>query len=502
MTFALATPDQLAAVCRLYHRAADDMEARGLTQWRWGGYPREDILAEDIAKRRLYVACEEGAPVCALVLRDDAEPEEPEYRDMDWQYGCHPVALHRLAIDPGVSGRHVGQAGFAFAVAEAARLGFDALRVDTNSQNERALRLFSANMQRRVGPVYFAFDKTMAYICFESRLAGAAADGGQKPVDAAPRSPIPMQPAFRYGESTPWGGCKLRRFFPELPDERTGEALVISAIPGLNSVDASGATLQELIDRYGETLTGPLGARAFPLLLKLIDARDKLSVQVHPGDAYAREHEGGKLGKSEAWAILQADEGASILYGMKPGVTREALQAAVDAGEALDGLIRRVPVRAGDVFSIPSGMVHAIGGGILLYEIQQSSDVTYRFWDYNRTNAKGEKRPLHLRQAMDVVDARMEGRRADLCAQTAPGLHEVLRTPAFTLLHAVPGDAPLPLPPHASSFRMITAIDGSIDLRGENGGTTALPEGQSALIPACCGALTLHGGRALIAQVG
>jgi mannose-6-phosphate isomerase len=195
-----------------------------------------------------------------------------------------------------------------------------------------------------------------------------------------PLAPILMRPAYRYGSQTPWGGAKLRELYnKDTPDARTGESLELSAIPGLNSTDLEGTPLSHLIERYGKALVGTDIKGDFPLLLKLLDARESLSVQVHPDDAYARKHE-NKLGKTEAWYILSA----------QPAKVEE--------------LLRYVPVTQGDCFFIPSGTVHAIGEGIVLYEIQQSSDVTYRFYDWERRDKNGNKRTLHLKQAIDVTN--------------------------------------------------------------------------------------------------
>ena len=218
--------------------------------------------------------------------------------------------------------------------------------------------------------------------------------------------PLLMAPCFRSGEETPWGGSMLRDAFMKDAPEQTGESLEISALPGRESVVRNGShagrTLASMIELWGERLTGPQ-AGEFPLLLKLIDARETLSVQVHPGDAYAGAHEGGKLGKTEAWVILNCEAGAKLAYGVN--ANGKSLSEIFESGaEAIEGALSWVSVRPGDVYYIPSGMVHAIGAGIQLYEIQQSSDVTYRFWDWGRVGKDGNPRPLHIRQALDVTD--------------------------------------------------------------------------------------------------
>lgn len=216
--------------------------------------------------------------------------------------------------------------------------------------------------------------------------------------------PLLMAPYFRSGEETPWGGCMLRDAFLKDAPEQTGESLEISALPGRESMVRNGVhagkALNRMIELWGSGLTGTEDG-SFPLLLKLIDAADTLSVQVHPGDEYAMAHE-GKLGKTEAWMVLNCDAGAKLAYGMQ--TNGRTVQEIVDAGaESIEASLRWVNVRPGDVLYIPNGLVHAIGAGIQLYEIQQSSDVTYRFWDWNRIGKNGQPRPLHTQQAVDVT---------------------------------------------------------------------------------------------------
>lgn len=218
--------------------------------------------------------------------------------------------------------------------------------------------------------------------------------------------PLLMAPCFRSGEETPWGGSMLRDAFMKDAPAQTGESLEISALPGRESVVRNGIhagkTLPRLIELWGEALTGPLEG-GFPLLLKFIDARESLSVQVHPGDAYAQANEGGKLGKTEAWVVLNCEPGARLVYGVDAG-GKSLAEIFASGAEAVEGTLHWEDVRPGDVYYIPSGMVHAIGAGIQLYEIQQSSDVTYRLWDWGRVGKDGNPRALHIRQALDVTD--------------------------------------------------------------------------------------------------
>ena len=168
----------------------------------------------------------------------------------------------------------------------------------------------------------------------------------------------------------------------------------------------TGEPLEAAVEALGAEL---LGSRAvavfgvrFPLLAKFIDAQQWLSVQAHPDDTYAAAHEGGKLGKTEAWYILDAAPGARIVYGVKRPVNREAVRAAVEQAQ-LEDLLLTVEVEAGDVVFVPAGTVHAIGAGVALFELQEYSDITYRLYDYGRIQANGQPRELHVDRALDVM---------------------------------------------------------------------------------------------------
>lgn len=309
-----------------------------------------------------------------------------------------------------------------------------------------------------------------------------------------PIAPILMTPAYRWGAATPWGGEGLRSMFrKDIPGDRTGEALEVSAIPGLESRDPEGHTLTELIEQYGERLTGKGFAHPFPLLLKLLDAKDTLSVQVHPDDEYAARVE-GKLGKTEAWHILFAAPGAELVYGVKAGTDKETLMKASEAGAAVEGLLRKVKVKAGETYYIPAGTVHAIGAGIILYEIQQSSDVTYRFYDWERTDAQGNKRELHLQKAIDVTDVNAQW---DAARETeiAPGHYRLLDEPFFGLDRLENFEGVLPADPRR--FRFFTAVR-ECALSWE-GGELRVPAGRTALLPADGYDLTVSAPAALIA---
>ena len=202
-----------------------------------------------------------------------------------------------------------------------------------------------------------------------------------------------------------WGGTKLRdEFGYEIPSDKVGEYWAISAHPhGVSTIKNgrfAGMGLDQLYAEHRE-LFGNSSEPVFPLLTKILDANDWLSVQVHPDDHYAMEHE-GELGKTECWYVIAADEGAEIIYGHN-AKSREELLQQIEKKE-WDKLLTKVPVKAGDFFYVPSGTMHAIGSGILILETQQSSDTTYRVYDFDRKDDEGNLRELHLEKSIDVLN--------------------------------------------------------------------------------------------------
>ena len=208
-----------------------------------------------------------------------------------------------------------------------------------------------------------------------------------------------------------WGGQRLKTDFGiQSGLNPLSEAWVLSCHPDGPSVLADGPdkgmTLRAWLDKAGK---GALGTACepfedFPMLIKLIDAKKDLSIQVHPSDAYALEHE-GQYGKTEMWVVLDAEPGASLYYGFDREVSLEEFSSRVSDG-TLTEVLRKVPVKPGDVFFIPSGTLHAIGAGLVIAEIQQNSNVTYRVFDYGRLGADGKPRPLHVEKALAVTDRR------------------------------------------------------------------------------------------------
>ena len=214
-----------------------------------------------------------------------------------------------------------------------------------------------------------------------------------------------LTPAFK---DNLWGGRRLiDEFHMDCPLERAAEAWVLSCYPGSESRVAdgplAGLTLSEAIQKAGAACLGTRAAAFdfFPLLVKFIDAKQDLSIQVHPDDAYAREHEGG-YGKTEMWVVMDADPGARLYYGFERELSRREFADRI-ADNTLPEVLHAVAVRPGDVFFIPAGTIHAIGAGLLIAEIQQNSNTTYRVYDYGRRDAAGHTRELHVPQALDVT---------------------------------------------------------------------------------------------------
>ncbi len=212
---------------------------------------------------------------------------------------------------------------------------------------------------------------------------------------------IILKPYFSH---TIWGGTKLRdEFGYDEPGSDIGECWGISAHPSGESVAGSGeyegCKLSDLWNDHRE-LFGNAGGDRFPLLIKIIDANKDLSIQVHPDDAYANENENGSLGKNECWYVLDCPEGGELIVGHNAS-SREDLIEMIDNGR-WNELIRRVPVKKGDMIQIDSGTVHAITAGVCVLETQQSSDITYRLYDYGRLQ-NGKPRPLHLDKSKDVI---------------------------------------------------------------------------------------------------
>ncbi len=209
-----------------------------------------------------------------------------------------------------------------------------------------------------------------------------------------------------------WGGNKLKEIYgKETPYDITAESWEIASHKnGETTVcggEDSGMTIKQLADKYKEKLLGDKiyneSYDKFPLLIKLIDARENLSVQVHPNDEQAAKLENGELGKTEMWYVMEAEEGAGLIYGFKQDISKEQFKEAIENNTLMD-YVNFVECKKGDCFFIPAGMLHAIGKGLLIAEIQQNSDTTYRVYDYDRKDKNGNGRELHIEKAIEVTN--------------------------------------------------------------------------------------------------
>ncbi|HEU5101762.1 MAG TPA: type I phosphomannose isomerase catalytic subunit, partial [Roseiflexaceae bacterium] len=257
----------------------------------------------------------------------------------------------------------------------------------------------------------------------------------------------------------------------------------------------AGRTLANLVAEHGAALVGTRSFERygadFPLLAKFIDAADHLSVQVHPDDAYAHTVEAatGFHGKTEAWYILHAAPGADLLHGLIRNSNRDELAGALSNGSLLS-LLRRVPAKAGDTIFVPAGTIHAINAGIMLFEIQQKSDLTYRVYDYDRRDAQGKLRELHVERALDVTTyaaappAVVQPKRLD-------GARTLLVSCPYFAMERLDLSVPLPANVNPGSFEILTVIDGAARLAWSDN-ELPLARGESIVLPASLGAYRLE----------
>lgn len=309
------------------------------------------------------------------------------------------------------------------------------------------------------------------------------------------KAPIVFTP---YLKTVIWGGNKICEYkgIPQT-EPNIGESWEISGVPGHESVVAEGPykgmNLTELIDRFGEELLGKKVVsrygNKFPLLIKLIDAADNLSVQVHPDDALAAKRH-NSLGKTEMWYIIATDENAKIFAGLNTKMTPEDYVERVAKGTFAETLATHSS-KPGDVFFLPAGRVHAIGAGNLLAEIQESSDITYRIYDYDRRDAAGNPRELHTELAKDAIDYNVYAEYKNPPIPDGVDDCEIVSCSHFTTRRLViDGMKELNLNPE--SFTVLMCLDGSVNLRYPNG-EMSITKGHSALIPAALSQVTLDG---------
>lgn len=316
--------------------------------------------------------------------------------------------------------------------------------------------------------------------------------------------PLKFRPIYKQ---TIWGGNKLRGLLGKtLAPENTGESWELSAVKNNVSVAKNGTlagkSLDELCQEFGPELLGEKvyaqSGGEFPLLFKFIDAARDLSVQVHPDDELAKQRHGG-LGKTEMWYVLQADPGAKLLSGFQKPASKDEYAELVQSGEIISRL-GSYEVKEGDSFFIPAGRVHAIGAGLVVAEVQQTSDITYRIYDYHRTGPDGKERQLHTQEALDAIDFSVL---ADARTHYTPRANEAVtaaKCPFFTVnVLELQGQAERDLKAQ-KSFVVYMCAQGQAEL--DCGGyTLPLQAGETVLVPAQYAVCTLKADRAKLLEV-
>lgn len=299
-----------------------------------------------------------------------------------------------------------------------------------------------------------------------------------------------------------WGGTKLRDLLHKpIVSEISGESWELSTVPGDVSVVANGVLAGNDLNAVvasnpeavlGKKVVAQFGTQ-FPLLFKFLDAREDLSIQVHPNDALAKERH-NSFGKTEMWYVMQADSGTELIVGFKEDSNADTYQLAVDNHQVVD-LLEKHPVQKGDVFFLETGTVHAIGAGALIAEIQQTSDITYRIYDFDRRDAQGNLRELHTELALDAINYQKTASKKTY-SQVTNTSNVIVDCPYFTT-------AILPLQGNAvvnqsdETFTVLMVVEGDAELNYVEG-TMEIKKGMTVLLPAGLGPVQLEGNAELL----
>lgn len=286
-----------------------------------------------------------------------------------------------------------------------------------------------------------------------------------------------------------WGGTKLKtELNKNIVSSTTGESWEISTVPGDVSIvangDFSGLSINELIEKYPTEI---LGAKVyeqfgteFPLLFKFLDAKEDLSIQLHPNDELAKKRH-NSFGKTEMWYVMQADAEARIIVGFKEKSSSDEYLTNLE-NKTLPSILNEIPVKKGDVFFLETGTIHAIGAGIVIAEIQQTSDVTYRIYDWDRVDAQGNSRELHIEQALDaitydVVDAQRN------YESVVNKSNPAVECPYFTT-NVIPLDGKIHFNKEGKSFTVLVCTEGEFCIETKSSGKYSFQKGDTVLLPA------------------
>lgn len=300
--------------------------------------------------------------------------------------------------------------------------------------------------------------------------------------------PLKFKPILK---STLWGGDKIIPYKEiDCVQDNVGESWELSGVKDNESVvvngELAGTKLPDLISTYGARLIGKRNferfGNEFPLLIKFIDARQDLSIQVHPNDELAMKRHGSK-GKTEMWYVMAADEGARLRSGFARKVTPEEYVAAVENNTITD-LLAEYDISAGDVFFLPAGRIHSIGAGAFIAEIQQTSDITYRIYDFNRRDAAGNTRELHTELAKDAISYDVEADYRTHYVALDNVATKLVECPYFTTtLHNLTSEALLDYS-DLDSFVVVIAMEGRAEITDDNGSRLTVHQGETVLLPA------------------
>jgi len=292
-----------------------------------------------------------------------------------------------------------------------------------------------------------------------------------------------------------WGGDRLKPYFCDNVVEHSplAEAWLIGEDNVIANGFLTGRTLLEVSREYGKSLLGEVSAKnnnRFPLLIKILDCAQWLSLQVHPNDEQAIRLEGPAFsGKTEAWYVLEAEPGANLIAGLKPGLTRQAVEDTIRQGNVME-LVQYHTLHPDDTIFIGAGTVHALGPGILVYEVQQMSDLTYRIYDWDRPQTAG--RLLHIDKSLEVIDPEIEASVIHYDPTGEPFSRSLVRCKPFVFEGLASLGEPIQLDTQGMSFDVVTVIEGEAKLTvGEH--QLNLDKYESVLIPASCGAYQLEG---------
>lgn len=319
----------------------------------------------------------------------------------------------------------------------------------------------------------------------------------------AERSPVYPLISLPVLKPKIWGGKKLEELFnyPMARTAKIGEAWIAADLPEGSSLITngpySGKTLTDVTRSWGEALIGtgwknPATQGRYPLLVKFLDAQDDLSVQVHPGQEDCQKYFPNEFSKDESWVVLYAEPGAGILYGFQPGTTLETFDDLLSQGKLMECL-RKVEVKPGDVFRIGPGTVHALGKGVVILEIQEPSDSTFRIFDYGRIGEDGKPRPLHLDASRKVMkfESPAEPRILTETNETSWGEHEVLVDVPSYRIERMTLNAHLSWTVNPISTQALISLEGNFTLRAA-GEPFTLHKGECCILPAILGPVELE----------